>query len=313
MGYTQLTEPKRYQIYALKKAGHKQFEIASLLEVHKSTICREFKRNSGKRGYRPQQAHEFAHQRKVEKYAPRISADSWLDIKSLIEADLSPDQVSVWLKYNTDIRVSPERIYQYIQRDKANGGMLFTHLRCQKKRRKKYGSNSLRGQIVNRVSIDERPKIVDEKNRVGDWEVDTIIGGNHKQAIVTLTERKTRYTLLRKVRRRTADQVANAIVEMLTPYLHNVLTITADNGKEFANHEKVSRDLNVDFYFAHPYSSYERGLNENTNGLIRQYFPKGSDFRLIKDGETEKVIAKLNSRPRKCLGYKTPNQMFLWH
>ncbi len=313
MGYTQLTEHQRYQIYALKKAGHKQIQIASLIKVDKSTISREIKRNTGLRGYRPRQAQMSAQYRKTVKYKPRISSESWEDIDRLIQEDLSPEQTSVWLKKNTDTQVSHEWIYEHIRQDKQNGGTLHTHLRCKKKRRKKYGSNSLQGQIVNRVSIEDRPAIVDTKERIGDWEIDTIIGGNHKQAIVTLTERYTRFTLMAKVKQRTASQVAEVTIEMLKPYMSNLHTITADNGKEFANHEEISRELMVDFYFAHPYSSYERGLNENTNGLIRQYFPKGSDFQSITREDTEKVIKKLNNRPRKCLDFKTPNQLFLWH
>lgn len=312
MEYTQLTEPQRYQIYALLKAGHNKSQIASLIQVNKSTIYRETKRNTGGRGYRPSQAHKFAQQRKFAKYKPRISDESWKDIERLIEEDLSPEQASDWLEINTEIRVSHERIYEHIRQDKQRGGQLYTHLRCKKKRRKKYGSNSLQGQLVNRVSIEDRPAIVDAKTRIGDWEIDTIIGGNHKQAIVTLTERYTRFTLMAKVKRRTASQVAEATIAMLKPYVSKLHTITADNGKEFANHEEISRELLVDFFFAHPYSSYERGLNENTNGLIRQYFPKGSDFQDITDEDTEEVIKKLNNRPRKCLGYKTPNQLFLW-
>jgi IS30 family transposase len=313
MGYAQLTENQRYQIYALKKAGHKQIRIASLINVDKSTISRELKRNTGLRGYRPRQAHMLSQYRKTVKYKSRISSESWEDIDRLIQEDLSPEQTSVWLKKNTDTKVSHEWIYVHIRQDKQNGGTLHTHLRCKKKRRKKYGSNSLQGQLVNRVSIEDRPAIVDSKARIGDWEIDTIIGGSHKQAIVTLTERYTRFTLMAKVKRRTASQVAKVTIEMLKPYMSNLHTITADNGKEFAAHEEISRVLKADFYFAHPYSSYERGLNENTNGLIRQYFPKGSDFQGITSEDTGKVINKLNNRPRKCLGFQTPNQLFLWH
>ena len=312
MGYTQLTEHQRYQIYALKKAGHKQKTIASLIVVNKSTISRELRRNTGLRGYRPRQAHTLALHRKTSKYKSRITKESWKDIDLLLESDLSPEQISVWLKKNTDTKVSHEWIYAHIRQDKQSGGNLYTHLRCKKKRRKKYGSNSLQGQIVNRVSIEDRPKIVDFKVRIGDWEIDTIIGANHKQAIVTLTERYTRFTLMAKVKHRTASQVAKVTITMLTPYMLNLHTITADNGKEFANHEEISKELKADFYFAHPYSSYERGLNENTNCLIRQYFPKGSDFKSITSEDTEKVVNKLNNRPRKCLGFKTPNQLFLW-
>ena len=159
-----------------------------------------------------------------------------------------------------------------------------------------------------RVSIDERPSIVDKKERVGDWEVDTIIGKNHKQAIVTIVERKTKYALLAKVTRKTSALVGDAIVSLLREMV-NVFTITSDNGKEFSSHQDVAKSLGIDFYFAHPYSSWERGLNENTNGLIRQFFPKGTDFRRLCDEEITHAMDALNNRPRKTLGYKTPNQL----
>ena len=313
MGYTQLTDHQRYQIYALKKAGHKQKQIASLIKVDKSTISREIKRDTGLRGYRPRQAQMLAQHRKTAKYKPRISSESWADIDRLIQKDPSPEQISVWLKKYTDTKVSHEWIYERLRQDKQNGGNLYTHLRCKRKRREKYGGDSLRGQIVNRVSIEDRPATADSKARTGDWEIDTIIGGNHKQAIVALTERYTRFTLMAKVRRRTASQVAEVTIEMQRPYMSKLYAITADDGKEFANHEEISRELKTDFYFAHPYSSYERGLNENTNGLIRQYFPKGSDFQSITSEDAEKVLKKLNSRPQKYLDFKTPDQLFLWY
>lgn len=182
---------------------------------------------------------------------------------------------------------------------------------AKKKRRKRYGSYNRRGQLIDRISIDERPAVVESRSRIGDWELDTIIGKNHKQAIVSLTERKTRYTLIQKVKRKTAESVADAIIKLLSPFSDRVITMTSDNGKEFAEHKKIASKLNAKFYFAHPYSSWERGLNENTNGLIRQYFPKGSDFTNITQREINRAMNRLNNRPRKCLGIKTPNQVFL--
>jgi len=181
----------------------------------------------------------------------------------------------------------------------------------QKQRRKRYGSYSRRGQLIDRISIDERPVVVESHSRIGDWELDTIIGKNHKQALVSLTERKTRYTLIQKVKRKTAGSVADAIIKLLSPFSERVLTMTSDNGKEFAEHKKIARKLNATFYFAHPYASWERGLNENTNGLIRQYFPKGSGFTNITQKDINRAMNRLNNRPRKCLGIKTPNQVFL--
>ena len=190
------------------------------------------------------------------------------------------------------------------------GGNLYRHLRCQKQRRKRYGSYSRRGQLKNRVSIDQRPAIVESRSRLGDWELDTIIGKGHKQAIVSLTECKSRLTLILRVDRKTTDNVTSAIPRLLKPIAHRVHTLASDNGKEFAGHEAIAAKLDAQSFFAHPYSSWELGLNENTNGLIRQYFPKHRDFTTITQKEINQVMDKLNNRPRKCLGIKTPNQVF---
>jgi IS30 family transposase len=307
--YTQLTHEQRYQIYSLLKAGHNQTEIAYNIRVHKSTISRELRRNRGLKGYRPKQAHELALSRR-NKAKLLIDASTWTWIETLIRFDLSPEQVSDWLQDNFSLHISHEWIYQYILTDKRAGGDLHRHLRCQKKRRKRYGSYDRRGKIRNRVSIDQRPAIVDTRQRLGDWEVDTIIGKGHRQAIVSLTERKSRLALLRKVERKTAQAVANAVIELLKPLPGQTHTITADNGQEFADHERIARNLRTDVYFAHPYSSWERGTNENMNGLIRQYFPKKRNFVTITQQEIEFAMERLNNRPRKCLGFKTPNEVF---
>jgi IS30 family transposase len=311
MKYTQLTQEERYQIAALLKAEHKQTEIAMILNRDKSTISREIRRNTGLRGYRPGQAQRLTEERRQAKVQTSIPLSLWRQVERLLREDWSPEQITLWLKAEYNVSISHEWIYQYIFQDKADGGVLYHHLRCKKQRRKRYGSYNRRGQLVDRISIDERPAIVESRSRIGDWELDTIIGKNHKQAIVSLTERKTRYTLIQKVKRKTAESVADAIIKLLSPFSERVLTMTSDNGKEFAEHKKIAGKLNAKFYFAHPYASWERGLNENTNGLIRQYFPKGSDFTNITKKEINRAMNKLNNRPRKCLGIKTPNQVFL--
>jgi len=311
MKYTQLTHEERYQIAALLKAEHKQTEIAMILNRHKSTISREIHRNTGLRGYRPGQAQRLTEERRQAKVQTSIPGSLWRQVERLLREDWSPEQITLWLKAEHNVSISHEWIYQYILQDKAKGGVLYHHLRCKKQRRKRYGSYNRRGQLIDRISIDERPAVVDKRSRIGDWELDTIIGKNHKQAIVSLTERKTRYTLIQKVKRKTAESVANAIIKLLSPFSAQVITMTSDNGKEFAEHKKIAGKLNAQFYFAHPYASWERGLNENTNGLIRQYFPKGSDFTNITQKEINRAMNRLNNRPRKCLGIKTPNQVFL--
>ncbi len=308
--YSQLTREQRYQIFVLKKAGHSQIMIAGLLGVHKSTISRELKRNRGQRGYRPKQAHHFAQQRHQDKPRSKIRPDIWTTVELLLRLQWSPEQISGWLRRTGRGSVSHEWIYQYVYANKATGGDLHTHLRCQKQRRKRYGTKNLRGQLVDRQSIETRPDLVEKRSRVGDWELDTIIGTRHQQAIVSLTERKARLALIAKVERKTAEQVTNAIVRLLKPYADKVHTLTSDNGKEFAKHKDIAETLAADFYFAHPYSSWERGTNENMNGLIRQYFPKHCDFKTITDKDIQIVMHRLNNRPRKCLGYQTPNEVF---
>ena len=306
--YRQLTQEQRYQIYALMKAGFNQTEIASEINVHKATVSREMHRGRGGRGYRPQQAHELAVARRRLRVASRIQPETWQQVETLLRQEWSPAQIAGRLKLERQPTVSHERIYQHIYSDKRTGGTLYLHLRCQKVRRKRYGRYDRRAQLQGRRSIEHRPKIVDAKRRRGDWEADTIIGRNHQQAIVSLVERKSKLTRLEKVTRNTAELVGQAIREQLQPL--EVKTITSDNGREFAQHQSIAHQLKADFYFAHPYASWERGVNENTNGLVRQYFPKKSDFSKITDRQIKKVMERLNNRPRKTLGYKTPNEVF---
>ena len=309
MKYNQLTQCQRYQIQALLKSDHNQTEITEIIGVHKSTISRELKRNRGQRGYRPKQAHRKAiNRRKRDRRS--IQPQTWAWIEEKIRQDWSPEQISLWMRKHKSVSVSHEWIYQYIYADKRAGGEFHKHLRCQKKRRKRYGSNERRGKIPNRVSIEQRPAIVDERKRLGDWEADTMIGKKSPYALVTLVERKSRFTLLKKINRRTAAATKMAIVQMLKPYKTKTLTITCDNGKEFADHQEFAKELDADVYFAHAYASWERGTNENSNGLSRQYFPKGSAFSKITDQDTQFAEKRLNTRPRKCLDIRTPEMVF---
>ncbi|MDP2964554.1 MAG: IS30 family transposase [Pelolinea sp.] len=307
--YTQLTHIQRYQIYALLNIGHSNTGIAQTIGVHKSTIGREIKRNRGQKGYRPKQAHQIAMERR-DKAKKRISAADWEGIDQLIKLDWSPEQISDQLGKERMLQISHEWIYQHIYQDKRSGGILWQHLRCRKKRRKRYGSYEKRGQIPNRVWIDERPQVVEQRERLGDWEADTIISKGKQKAIVTLTERKSRMTLLKKVEDRTAETVKQAIIDLLRPFVDQTLTITCDNGKEFSEHIAIAQALNANVYFAHPQAAWERGSNENANGLIRQYFPKGTDFSTLAEKDIELVILRLNHRPRKCLGFSSPNMVF---
>ncbi len=309
-GYTQLTQQERYQIHILRKAGHTQSEMAEMLDRHKSTISRELGRNRGLSGYRPKQAHRLALARREAWRGGRFSGPHWAQIAALLRVDLSPEQAANRLAYERGIGVSHEWIYQFIYADQRDGGELHRYLRCRKKRRKRYGSYTRRGCIPNQVSIEDRPAIVDSRRRVGDWEGDTIIGKGHRGAVVSLVERKTRYTLLAHATHKTADAVHHCITNSLTRHKARVHTLTLDNGREFADHQQIAADLDVRIYFAHPYASWERGLSENTNGLVRQYLPKHLDLRTVTSEQLEHIMNRLNHRPRKSLGYRTPHEVF---
>ena len=319
MAYKQLTYEQRCRIYGLWRTGHTQTKIADEIGVHKSTISRELKRNityvrtsNGYWQYKPDYAQTYANERHRDKpKAAKLTQEVRSFICDKLREEWSPEQVSGYAKRHGLFKLSHEWIYRLVLQDKQKGGDLYKHLRHQhKKYRKRYGSPKRENAIRNRRSIEERPAVVDEKIRIGDWEIDTIIGKQQKQAIVSIVERKSKFTVLRKVKRRTAESVANAVIPSLKGYEDRVLTITADNGREFSWHEKISNALGADFFFAHPYSSWERGLNENTNGLVRQYLKKGSDFSSITDDKLIEVANKLNKRPRKTLDYQTPRELF---
>lgn len=312
MTYTHLTQAERYQIEILFKAGHKQNAIARLIERDKSCISRELRRNRGQRGYRQKQAHLLAQTRKQAcANGPRVDAKTWVLVESKLKETWSPQQISGYLLVNNQLGVSHESIYQRIYADKRTGGTLHLTLRCQKVRKKRHTGRARRGSIPNQVSIDLRPAIVAERARFGDWEADLVIGAGQKQALVTINERTSRYSLIAHVPFKTAMGVSNAMIAMLKPFSMCVHTLTTDNGREFAQHEHIAATLGADFFFAHPYSSWERGANENMNGLIRQFFPKKMAFEFITTKDIKLAMHRLNHRPRKCLGYRTPHEVFM--
>lgn len=310
--YTQLNQEQRYHISGLSKSGWNQTQIADEIGVNKSTISREFRRNKGQRGWRPKQAQTMRDERRQACInGKKFSLNEWAEVDRLTRADLSPDQVANRLELEGGLQISPEIIYLHIYADKRNGGDLHQHLRSQKPRRKRYASGQeRRGTIRNRISIDERPDIVAQKTRIGDWEGDTVIGKNHKGGLVTLAERKSRYVLAGHIRSKHAAGVTAVTTRLLIPHKEKCHTITFDNGKEFAEHENMAAELNADIYFAHPYRSWERGLNENSNGLLRQYFPKGMELTDISEEHVQWAVERLNHRPRKVLGYRTPHEVF---
>lgn len=313
--YNQLAYEQRCQISVLIKSGMSQRMVAKAIGVSQSTISRELARNTGERGYRHKQAQGKAAQRRKEAVKPtRMIPAMIATIESRLRMEWSPEQISGWLLEKREQLISHESIYLHIWADKQAGGDLYTYLRRQgKKYDKRRNGKSTRGQIKNRVSIDERPEVVDDKSRIGDWEIDTVIGKAHRGALVTIVERVTNFTVSAQVNSKSAADVTRATIALLRPLKDVVHTITADNGKEFAYHEEISKALSADVYFANPYSSWERGLNENTNGLLRQYFPKETNFKEVTQKQVKRAVNRLNSRPRKGLDFKTPGQLMSDH
>jgi len=306
-----LTLTQRNQIEVLLQTKTPIKKVADLLDTHKCTIYREIRRNK-RRTYSASYAQQLSTERK-ERFGRKRKFTLEMKksiIERLTKEQWSPKQIVGYSKINDIPMVSHESIYQLIRQDKKEGGSLWTHTRHKLKHRKRPVSGK-QVNIKNKVSIELRPAVVDEKKRCGDWEIDTIIGENGKGAILTLTERTTDFLLMEKLKSgKQAQGLAKAAIRMLFAYRNTVHTITADNGSEFAEHELIAEKLKASFYFAHPYSSWERGLNEYTNKLIRQYVIKGTNFDLYDDKFINLVQNKLNRRPREKLNFQTPSKIF---
>ena len=291
--------------------GMSQRKIALQLNVANSSISRELKRNTGNRGYHAQQADALATKRRyiASSRPTRMTPEVIKMIQEKLKESWSPDQISGRLKLS-GVHVSHESIYQYIWADKKQEGTLYKNLRHSgKKYNRRSSGKAGRGCIPNRIDIKERPSIVEKKTRIGDWEGDTIIGVEHQGAILTLVDRKSKYILMEKLRSKSAKEVVLAIKRCFSKMPYKVHTITFDNGKEFSQHERISDFLTAKCYFATPYHSWERGLNEHTNGLIRQDIPKSSNLLMVPKSRVKCTENKLNNRPRKVLRYKTPKEV----
>jgi len=306
MTYKHLSQAERYQIHALMKAGHNQSQIAKVLDRSKSTISRELSRNTGSRGYRPKQACEMSAER-AQNSRNANTVPAWVNDQAqlLLQLQWSPEQIA------SKLPISHETVYLRVYADKAQGGTLWKNLRCQKQKRKRYaGGRDRRGQIPNRRPLSERPLHIEARRQVGHWECDTVMGANHKGAVVTMVERKSGYAVMAKVSNKTSELVSSAIVDKLQPLAARVKTLTFDNGKEFARHAYIDEKLQSTAYFARPFASWERGSNENLNGLLRQYVPKKRAMSTVTDEEIRMIQNRLNNRPRKRLGFKTPAEVF---
>ena len=313
MKKSHLTLDQRYQIQAYKESGKTQTEIAALILKDKSVVCRELKRNTNEMGrYKATYASGLSAIRKERLKRPRkLSIEMEKEIKkALIEQQWSPEQIKGRSDKEQRLMVSHERIYQMIRKDKQEGGNLYTHTRHHLKHRKRPVGGKL-VVIKDKVSIDDRPVIINDKGRFGDWEIDTIVGAENKGAIVTIVERQTGFLFMKKLPQgKVALGLAKTVIDMLMPYKQFILSITSDNGTEFAGHKLISKKLDTAFFFAHPYSSWERGLNENTNKLIRQYIPKKQSFEDYNEQNIKDMQHKINQRPRKKLQFNNPKHVF---
>jgi IS30 family transposase len=313
MGYRQLTQEQRYQISALRVAGKSQRQIATILGCHNSTVCRELHRNATAGGYQAALAQQRSDQRRRQANKAHKRASSLIDwVSRLIQKRWSPDQIAGLMARLGQLRVSRQWIYDLILRDRANGGKLWTYGRHSRRRRaqRDLAKRAGLGKIPNRTGIEHRPAEIDRRLEVGHWEGDTVLHGHKQSGIVTLVERRSGYLLAGRLARVTADLTTSAIIRLMTPIRGAVSTLTLDNGSEFADHQRMAKALSMATYFCDPYCSGQRGTNENTNGLIRQYYPKGTDFSAVSQRALNRVVDEINNRPRKRLGYRTPAEVF---
>lgn len=309
----QITLEERYAIAVLKKRGLSVRAIARELARAPSTISRELSRNRTRHdgAYRYELADSYARTRRSRsRRNTRFSKDDWDLVEQLLSLQWSPEQISGWLKLQGMLSISHETIYLRIWRDKDAGGQLWTHLRqAAKRRRKRYGSHDSRGRLAGKRHISERPPEVETREVAGHWEIDTIKGDSQAaHSVVTLVERKTGFTAMGKLERHTAADCTSRCIELISR--HRVATVTADNGTEFHSYERIEEATGALFYFATPHHSWERGTNENTNGLIRQYLPKRKSMAHVTQDDCDAIAARLNTRPRKRLGYKTPEECY---
>lgn len=312
--HAQITLEERYAINVMRKHHYSIRAIAREIGRAPSTVSRELRRNLRPSGrYVPDIAHSYATaRRRRSRRNARIGPEAWEVVERYLRMDWSPEQVAGFLKAERILRVSHETIYLHVWADKRAGGDLWRHLRQATKRsRKRYRSRDWRGRLAGKRHISERPAHIEERSEVGHWEIDTVMGTEHgRNSVVTLVERSTGYLVMGKLARHCAADTVTRVIELIERQKGRVATITADNGTEFHSYKQIEEATGVEFYFATPHHAWERGTNENTNGLIRQYLPKRTSFAHVTQEDCDAVAAKLNSRPRKRLGYRTPEECY---
>ena len=313
--YHQITFAERYTLGVLRRDGLSPAAIARTLGRHRSTILREVQRNQARSDgtYRPQLADCYARGRRSRSRRNRqFGPAAWAQIQELLREDWSPEQVAGWLRRHRLLEISHETIYRYIWADKRGGGTLHHHLRgaC-KQRRKRYGRYDSRGRLAGKRPITTRPAAVETRRELGHWEADTVLGASQAgPCVLSLVERKTGYLVLGQLRQRTSAAVNHRAQRLIVAQPHPVHTITVDNGTEFHDYAQLERATAARFYFATPHHAWERGTNENTNGLVRQYLPKRQSMAHLTQHDCNRIATKLNRRPRKRLGYRTPEECY---
>ncbi|WP_188150508.1 IS30 family transposase [Teredinibacter waterburyi] len=317
MAYLQLTYEERVTLSVLKLQGLSIRAIAEILGRHHSTLYRELDRNRCYKidgAYRPSKAQRRTRARRSRSRRNRHYSSSYLLlVRKLLKQKLSPEQVVGHMRrFKLKRRViSHETIYRYIWQDKADGGDLWKSLRqSSKHRRKRYKAYDSRGRLANKRNIAERPQSIESRKYIGHWEIDTVHGRGSNHCIVTLLERKTGYVMIGKLSDKSTSSLNKKTINLINRYPSIFKTITADNGTEFHQYEKIEQRHNVTFYFANPYHSWERGSNENINGLIRQYLPKTMSMASLTQQQCDQIALKLNQRPRKRFDFITPEEMF---
>ena len=320
MKYEQLNVEERSALATLKGLGWSVLEMARELGRHRSTVAREIQRNATPHDgrYRAGRAHERAVARRRRSRRNSHFGEVELGrVETLLREEWSPEQVCGYLRRTGELAISHETIYRHVWRDRERGGSLHLHLRCaQKQCRKRYGRHDSRGRLAGKRMIGERPAAVEKRRQPGHWEIDTVMGqslGESSDCILTLVERKSGYVLIGKLRARTVEQASKATLALMRRHPGQFRTITSDNGTEFHGYAQIEAASAVKFYFATPHHSWERGTNENTNGLIRQYLPKGQSMTSLTQSQCDAIANHLNNRPRKRHAYKTPNECFLTH
>lgn len=313
MAYHQLTTEERYMIATLRQQGRPVPEIAAELGRHPSTVRRELQRNATPHdgAYRPSMAVEMTNgRRRRSRRNARYGAAEFAPIEALLRQNWSPEQIVGRRRLEKLPVMSHETIYLYIWRDRSTGGTLWQHLRgAQKRRRKRYGRNDSRGRLAGKTMIDQRPAVVDRRTRIGDWELDTV-HGRGKPCVATAVERKCGVIRIGKLAQATAALTTHRTVFLLKHEPHPVFSLTSDNGTEFHGFKDIARQLDTQFYFATPHHAWERGSNENANGLLRQYLPKGTDLSALTQKQCNQIAALLNHRPRRRLGFRTPLEVY---